>query len=344
LQIAALVAADIPSLDASKITTGLLALARGGTGADLSATGGANQVLKQTTAGGAVSVATLVAADIPSLDASKITSGTFAVARGGTGLSSIAAGGILYASALDTLSRIAPTAANQVLRSTAANALEIAALVAADIPSLDASKITSGTFAVARGGTGLSSIAAGGILYASAADTLSRIAPSAANQVLRSTAANALQIAALVAADIPSLDAAKITSGRFGMARMPDGTSGYFLKAQGTGVDPVYAAGLTFTELAGFEAKKPSVAGVWEDWDLSAIIGAGAKLVQIDMLASGGTTFGARKNGSALVRSRNVVAGESLHWLVECDANRVIELYYGNLAYLGGTNIMGYWS
>jgi hypothetical protein len=111
-----------------------------------------------------------------------------------------------------------------------------------DQVSLDASQIGSGTFGVARGGTGLSSIAAGGILYASAADTLSRIAPSAANQVLRSTGANALQIAALVAADIPSLDASKITSGRFGMARMPDGTSGYYLKAQGSGVDPTYAA------------------------------------------------------------------------------------------------------
>jgi hypothetical protein len=110
-----------------------------------------------------------------------------------------------------------------------------------DQVSLDASQIGSGTFGVARGGTGLSSIAAGGILYASAADTLSRIAPTAANQVLRSTGANALQIAALVAADIPSLDASKITSGRFGMARMPDGTSGYFLKAAGAGNDPVYA-------------------------------------------------------------------------------------------------------
>jgi hypothetical protein len=180
--------------------------------------------------------------DQVTLDASQIGSGTLGVTRGGTGLSSIAAGGILYASAANTLSRIAPTAANQVLRSTAANALQIAALVAADIPSLDAAKITSGTFAVARGGTGLSTIAAGGILYASALDTLSRIAPTAANQVLRSTGANALEIATLVANDIPSLDAAKITSGRFGMARMPDGTSGYYLKAQGSGVDPVYAA------------------------------------------------------------------------------------------------------
>ncbi|OIP27566.1 MAG: hypothetical protein AUK00_01640 [Dehalococcoidia bacterium CG2_30_46_9] len=48
---------------------------------------------------------------------------------------------------------------------------------------------------------------------------------------------------ALAATDIPSLDAAKIASGRFGMPRMPDGTSGLVLTAQGTGVDPVYTAG-----------------------------------------------------------------------------------------------------
>ncbi len=46
----------------------------------------------------------------------------------------------------------------------------------------------------------------------------------------------------IATAEVPSLDAAKITSGRFGVARMPDGTSGYFLKAQGAGTDPVYAA------------------------------------------------------------------------------------------------------
>jgi hypothetical protein len=43
-------------------------------------------------------------------------------------------------------------------------------------------------------------------------------------------------------ADEVSLAASQITSERFGMARIPDGTSGYYLKAQGAGVDPVYAA------------------------------------------------------------------------------------------------------
>jgi hypothetical protein len=57
-------AGQIPNLDASKITTGQLALARGGTNADLSATGGASQVLKQTSVGGAVTVAQLAFTDI----------------------------------------------------------------------------------------------------------------------------------------------------------------------------------------------------------------------------------------------------------------------------------------
>ena len=47
----------------------------------------------------------------------------------------------------------------------------------------------------------------------------------------------------IAVAGVPNLDASKITSGRFGMPRMPDGTSGLVLTAQGTGVDPVYAAG-----------------------------------------------------------------------------------------------------
>lgn len=66
----------------------------------------------------------------------------------------MAAGGILYSPTTNTLSQLAPAAANYVLRSTAANMLEFAALIAADIPSLDVSKITTGIFGSARGGTG----------------------------------------------------------------------------------------------------------------------------------------------------------------------------------------------
>ena len=52
---------------------------------------------------------------------------------------------------------------------------------------------------------------------------------------------------------VPDLPASKVTTGRFGMARMPEGTSGYVLMAQGPGADPVYeavAAGATIGEKA----------------------------------------------------------------------------------------------
>jgi len=57
-------ASDIPPLSASVVTSGTLSVANGGTGADLSTTGGAGQYLKQSTVGGAVSVGAIAASEI----------------------------------------------------------------------------------------------------------------------------------------------------------------------------------------------------------------------------------------------------------------------------------------
>jgi len=46
-----------------------------------------------------------------------------------------------------------------------------------------------------------------------------------------------------------------ITSGRFSLARLPDGTSAYFLKAQGAGFDPVYAL-LSAGDIPSLDASK----------------------------------------------------------------------------------------
>lgn len=62
--------AQIPSLPASKITSGQLALARGGTNADLSATGGTSFVLRQSSAGAAITVSQLAYSDISGSPAS----------------------------------------------------------------------------------------------------------------------------------------------------------------------------------------------------------------------------------------------------------------------------------
>jgi len=73
-------------LTKSAAVTGILPLANGGVGANLSATGGANQFLKQTSAGGAVTVAAIAAADLPAMVGDSGSGGTKgAVPAPGTG-------------------------------------------------------------------------------------------------------------------------------------------------------------------------------------------------------------------------------------------------------------------
>lgn len=122
--------------------TGLLGLARGGTNADLSATGGTGQYLKQASAGAAVTVGTIPASDIASgqaltktddtnvtltlggtatsalLKAVSLTlgwAGLLSVARGGTGLASGTSGGVLGYTASGTLASSAALGANGVV-------------------------------------------------------------------------------------------------------------------------------------------------------------------------------------------------------------------------------------
>lgn len=57
---------SITDLNAGNIASGTLGVGRGGTGADLSATGGAGQFLKQSVAGGAVTAGTIGTPDLPS--------------------------------------------------------------------------------------------------------------------------------------------------------------------------------------------------------------------------------------------------------------------------------------
>lgn len=114
--------------------SGQLALSRGGTGANLSATGGTSQVLKQTTAGAAITVGqvdfadlsgTISAGQLPVTIPTSVTndtnvtasisgnvltigwSGQLSAARGGTGIGSYTLGDTLYASGASALSVLA---------------------------------------------------------------------------------------------------------------------------------------------------------------------------------------------------------------------------------------------
>ncbi len=160
---------------ASDITSGQLALARGGTAADLSATGGTGQFLRQSSAGAAITVSAIAHADLGSGGgsgtkylrddmtweatsafaaashahaASDITSGTLVLERGGTeaDLSATGPGALVQTSA--------------------------------------GAAVTVETLDETRGGTAQTTYATGDVLYASGTDTLARLAVGTDGHVL----------------------------------------------------------------------------------------------------------------------------------------------------------------
>ena len=271
----ALAAADIPNIDAAKITTGSFGAARGGTGLTATPTNG--QLLIGNGTG--YSLATLTQGS-----GVTITNGAGTVTIASTGLSNpmTTTGDIIFGGATGTPTRLAGAAG--FLKSTGAAAPVWGALAATDIPNLDAAKITTGSFTAARGGTGLTATPTNGqiligngtgyslatltqgsgvtitngagtvtiastglsnpmtttgdIIFGGATGTPTRLAGAAG--FLKSTGAAAPVWGALAATDIPNLDAAKITTGSFTAARGGTGltatpTNGQILIGNGTG-------------------------------------------------------------------------------------------------------------
>ncbi len=168
-----LVAADVPNLDTSKLTTGQLANARGGTGLDTSgATNGQLLIgngsgfnLAHLTAGANVTITNGAGTITIAATTGTATSGGIS----SVGLVSspnwltVTGSPVVAPSGSFTLSA-ATQSANYVLAgptSGGAVAPAFRALVSDDVPALDAGKIATGQLATARGGTGLDGSAAG---------------------------------------------------------------------------------------------------------------------------------------------------------------------------------------
>ena len=183
----------------SKAQFGILPLGQGGTGVNASSVA-VNKVFASPANGsGGPSFRSLVAADIPDLNTSKLTTGTLGVARGGTGKSShtinsviiggtsttgalqnvAAASGAFYSTGADVKPQFgtlpaaqggtgvngSSQAINKVLASPAsgsAGAISFRSLVEADIPTLSTSKISGlGNAATKNVGTASGTVAAG---------------------------------------------------------------------------------------------------------------------------------------------------------------------------------------
>ena len=103
--------------------------------------------------------------------------------------------------------------------------------------------------------------------------------------------------------------------------------------------------GLTFTELAGGEDKAVAVIDTWEDWDLSAIIGAGSKVVLLEIQNWNTATdymTGARNKGSALDRIDNQRRSSHRLLSTECDSDRVLQIYAEHTEVI--FCVAGYWN
>ncbi len=117
------------------------------------ATQAANTVFAGPTTGvdAAPTFRALVAADVPNLDAAKITTGTLPEARGGTNQSTYTLGDLLYASAADTLGRLAGniTTTRKFLRQVGAGASSAApawdTIQAGDVPVMVGDSGAGGT-------------------------------------------------------------------------------------------------------------------------------------------------------------------------------------------------------
>ncbi len=96
-----------------------------------------------------------------------------------------------------------------------------------------------------------------------------------------------------------------------------------------------------FYEIATSGSHTASGTSAWEDWDISAIVPADTKYVEVVIKAGAAHTAGVRENGTSNDRTVSNGGGGLAFRTCKCDSNRIIEIYttYASTYFY----ITGYW-
>ncbi len=190
----------------------------------------------------------LVAADIPNLPTSILTSGQLGVARGGTGRSTLnGIGRVLISTDATTLTTVDSGAAGGYLRSNGTTwvraSIQTGDISEASVTQHEAALTIgalqiSGVLRAAVGGTNLSSFVGIGRLMVSTSSTVLAMLDSGADGGFVRSDGTTWVRGTIATGDVPNLAASKITSGTFADARIPSLnaskiTAGVFAVARG---------------------------------------------------------------------------------------------------------------
>jgi len=122
-----------------------------------------------------------------SLENTDDSTGTLAVTSGGTGLSTVSAGGLLYGSATDTLAVLSIGSSGKVLRSNGSLPVWSTFTIADTFTSGTVLRASSANTLAGSSWTIQASFGTGGMIYASGTNTLVQLDIGSAGQVIRST-------------------------------------------------------------------------------------------------------------------------------------------------------------
>jgi hypothetical protein len=232
-------------------------------------------------------------------------SGTAAVTQGGTGLTTVAQGDLLYANAANSLLALGKSAtATRYLANTGTS----------NSPAWDQVNLTNGvtgTLPVGKGGTGLSTVAQGAVLYASALDTVAGLAKSTtATRYLANTGAS----------NAPNWDQVDlgtgITTTRLPMANIPSGgTASTFLRGDGSWATPTSGNPLdlqAWTTNGTYTWTKPSGANMVYVWCVGSGGGGGSGRRGSSTSSSGGGGGASGNVSEAWFRASELGATETV--------------------------------